>query len=305
MPFYTAFNLNFQSDFDLPELSPGDPSLPDVIIRQGNLGKTPRKEGPITCIRADQNEVLLAWGQVGLALIRNGHEVVIDPAPGALEEAIRLLLTGAVLGVLLHQRGLTVLHASAVAIDHQVVAFIGDKGAGKSSTAAALYARGHTLVTDDLLPIRFDSAGQAWVLPGFPQLKLWPDTAQVLGMDPDCLPRIRPDVDKLALRSHGPEIQPEYPLKYIYALARGKSPEIFPLEQKMIFFLLMKNIYVTRFGKWFHQPGMTPQPFEQCASLIKKVPVLGLQRKNKLSELPAIAHLVEQSIYHPSNDQQT
>ncbi len=301
MPFYTAFNLNFQSDFDLPELSPGEPSLPDVTIRQGVIGKTPKKEGPITCIRANQNEALLAWGQVGLALIRGGCEVVIDPAPGALGEAIRLLLTGAVLGVLLHQRGLTVLHASAVAIDNQVLAFIGDKGAGKSSTAAALVARGHSLVTDDLLPIHYDSAGQAWVMAGFPQLKLWPDTAEALGIDPDRLPRIRPDVDKLALRSHCPEKPQEYPLKHIYVLARGKRPEIFPIEQKTIFFLLMKNIYVARFGKWFHQPGMAPQPFEQCANLIKKVPVLGLKRKNKLSELPEIARLLELSV----NDQQT
>lgn len=301
MPFYTAFNLNFQSDFSLPELTPGTPSLPDVTIRQGNIGRTPEKEGAITCIRAGRSEVVLAWGQVGLALIRDGREVVIDPAPGALDEAIRLLLTGAVMGVLLHQRGLTVLHASAVAIDDQVVAFIGDKGAGKSSTAAALVARGHSLVTDDLLPIHYDSAGQAWVVMGFPQLKLWPDTAEVLGMDPGRLPRIRPDVDKLALRSHVPEMQQEYPLKCIYALARGKQPEIFPLEQKMVFFLLMKNVYVARFGKWFHQPGMAPQPFEQCASLINKVPVLGLRRKNNLSELPEIARLIEQSI----NDRQT
>ncbi|MBE0696051.1 MAG: hypothetical protein IH586_03925, partial [Anaerolineaceae bacterium] len=267
MPIYTAFRLNIQSDFLLPELIPGT-SAPDIFIRRGSLGNAPIEPGPIQCLRADQNEALLTWGQVGLALIRGGTEVVLDPAPGVHEDAIRLFICGAILGVLLHQRGMTVLHASAVSIQGKVVAFIGDKSAGKSSTAAALCARGHPLVTDDLLAIHYDPSGKPFVLFSYPQLKIWPDTAETLGMEPGSMARIRPDIEKRTFQSDLLDPQLEYPLHCVYVLGIGDTTEIFPLPPQAALFSLVRNIYVSRFGKAFYKPELSPTPFEQSAELL-------------------------------------
>jgi serine kinase of HPr protein (carbohydrate metabolism regulator) len=76
---------------------------------------------------------------------------------------------------------MTVLHASAVVIRDQVIAIIGDKGSGKSSTAAALCAQGYPLLTDDLLAIRYNQKNQPVAISGFPQLKIRPDTGEALG----------------------------------------------------------------------------------------------------------------------------
>ena len=57
------------------------------------------------------------------------------------------------------------------------MAFAGDSGGGKSTTAAALHARGLDLVTDDLLVLDPDAAGGVVVYPGFPVLRLWPEAA--------------------------------------------------------------------------------------------------------------------------------
>jgi hypothetical protein len=294
MPHYTAFRLNIQSDFQLPELMPGV-SAPDVTIRRASLGYVPVEQSPIQCIHASNSEALLSWGQVGLALIRGGTEILLDPAPGVHEDAIRLFVCGAALGVLLHQRGMTVLHASAVSIQGRVIAFIGDKGTGKSSTAAALCARGHLLVTDDLLAIHYDPAGKPFVLFSYPQLKIWPDTAQTLGMEPESMARIRPDIEKRTLQSDLLDPQLEYPLHCIYVLGIGNSTEIIPLPPQGALFSLVRNIYVSRFGKEFYQPALSPTPFEQSAQLIKRVPVTGLKRKIDLSALPEIAQLIEES----------
>ncbi len=109
-----------------------------------------------------------------------GRDLVIEPAPGAEESELRLIMLGPALAVLLHQRGLLVLHASAAALtsdgSHRAVAFMGDKGAGKSTTAAAMCARGHGLIADDLVAVDLSGA-VPHVWPGFPHLKLWPEAA--------------------------------------------------------------------------------------------------------------------------------
>ncbi len=58
------------------------------------------------------------------------------PSESSAEEAATYIL-GPVLGLLLRFRGITCLHASAVAIGGSVIAFVGAEGAGKSTTAAA------------------------------------------------------------------------------------------------------------------------------------------------------------------------
>src|SRR6185436_12938258 len=54
-------------------------------------------------------------------------------------------------------QGMEVLHASAVSLDGRAVAFLGRSGAGKTTLATRLLARGARLVTDDVLAL--DTAG--------------------------------------------------------------------------------------------------------------------------------------------------
>ena len=164
---YTAFALTIHSALPLPELLPGGEKA-DVTILLDRIGPSPEEEGPILCLRADEKEACLTWGRVGTVLVRDGCEMIVDPTPGVEPEAVRLLILGAAMGVLLYQRGLTVLHASAVAIDGGVVAFLGEKGAGKSAIAAALYARGHRFITDDLLAVQYDQQGKPSGFSGLP-----------------------------------------------------------------------------------------------------------------------------------------
>jgi hypothetical protein len=295
MPLYTAFRLNIQSDLPFPELAPGY-AAPDVFIRRGLIGSAFGEEAPIQCLRADPGEALLSWGQVGLVLVRGGTEIRYDPAPGVHADTLRLYLLGAALGVLLHQRRLTVLHASAVAVNGRIAAFIGDKGAGKSSTAAALCARGHSLVSDDLLAIHFDAQGKPFVNYSYPQLKIWPDAAQTLGLAPENMDRIRPEVEKRVFQPAALDPQGEYPLEAVYLLGIGETNEFLPLPPQAALFYLVRNIYVSRFGRAFSMPGMSPTPFEQSAELAKRVRITGLKRIINLSALPDIAQQIEENM---------
>lgn len=92
-------------------------------------------------------------------LARSGRQAFVQPGPGMGPTMLAELLAGPVLAVLMEQRGAFVLHASAVELGEAVVAFTAVSGGGKSTTAGFLAARGHVVVTDDLLPLRVDGGG--------------------------------------------------------------------------------------------------------------------------------------------------
>jgi hypothetical protein len=81
---------------------------------------------------------------------------------------------GRVLATAMHFSGLLVLHGSAVRTGDGVVAFLGLKGAGKSTLALALVASGARLATDDTLPIEVGT-DEAMVWPGVHSVRLRPD----------------------------------------------------------------------------------------------------------------------------------
>ncbi|WP_052850414.1 hypothetical protein [Streptomyces avicenniae] len=89
--------------------------------------------------------------------------------PGEVATAAARLVREAVRGVLLRD-GWTVLHASAVERDGQVVLSFGGKGAGKTTTALTLATHGWRLLANDRVFVRPDDAGGVTVLP-------WPSAA--------------------------------------------------------------------------------------------------------------------------------
>ena len=89
------------------------------------------------------------------------------------------------------------LHASAVNVNGCGVVFLGDKLAGKSTTAAAFVAAGHGLLTDDILAIDFDAPGGPMIRPGFSQLKLDEQASVgVLGEHGTAIPSVLPGLPK-------------------------------------------------------------------------------------------------------------
>jgi len=107
-------------------------------------------------------------------------QAFLDPEAPAW--AVDFVLCRGVIPRLLHLRGITCLHAGAVAIEDRVVAFCGPSGSGKSTLAAALAARGYPVITDDVLPLRASSSGVILAGPGLPDIRVHPATAVRIGI---------------------------------------------------------------------------------------------------------------------------
>jgi len=286
---YLAYGLGIQSALSLPELMPGEAGA-DVIVRLED--DPPPWEPPDDaqwCLKIVSDEEITLCGK-GFALfqVREGKEIAITSAPGVDERLVQLFTVGTVLPIALRQRGRHVLHGSCVEINGNAVAFLGQSGAGKSSIAAALHARGHPLIADDVTAIEFD-AGRALVYSAFPQVKLSGAVAAALGCAGDQLIDLHPMETRRGYRVPEPALGGPYPLRQIYVLARDAHPRIEALRPAGAMMELSRHSSFTAVARFYNAgPG-----FHACASLANHVSVSRLWRSDSLDLLPRLAQMVE------------
>lgn len=293
MNSYSAYGLNIHSALSLPELtdSPGI-SFPDVRVRFGKIKWEPP---PTDCERAHEaarSETFFYFKIAGKFQVQRGSEIIIDPAPDAEDRLLRLCLLGPILAALLHQRGLLVLHASAVEIDGVAVAFLGEKGWGKSTLAAYLQERSHGLLADDVVAVAF-GAEEIHVLPGFPQLKLWPSAAAYLGLNPERMPQLQPELDKRAHRLNGDFAVTPRPLGGLFVLDVGETVEVEAIAPQASVVELVSHSYMVRH---LAATGMNSSNLAQCAEVVRAVPVFRLRRPRSLGALPCVETAVKKSL---------
>ncbi|HZQ07905.1 MAG TPA: hypothetical protein VFD70_15075 [Anaerolineae bacterium] len=287
---YRAYGLGIVSELPLPELEIAE-GTPDIHIQLGTIERelnTIRPNG--TRLAVSQEEICITYPNVGTFLAQSGSRLTIDPAPDVDGDELRLTILGPALAMLLHQRGLLVLHASAVESQGRAIAFLGGSGWGKSTLAAALYTHGLELLADDLVPIAFGRDGVPRTFPGFPQLKLYPDAARAAQVNPDTLPRLLPHSDKRAHRLHTHFANPAIPIGCLYILDEGDELAIAPLTPAEALIELVRHSFLARLLQDTH----TAVPhLEQCTRLIARVPIRRVRRVYELDALDALVERIQ------------
>jgi hypothetical protein len=300
MYYYSAYGLTIRSFMPLPELQSALSTQPDIEISQGTVDWQPEVSSDTWdhFQVSRQDEAYLYWRVVGKFRVRAGREIVIEPNSEVKEKVIRLPLLGAVLAMVLHQRRLLVLHASAIAIGNHAAVFLGRKGQGKSTMAAALFGRGHRLLTDDVTAVDLRHPEQPMILPGFPQIKLWPEAATAaLGDDPRDLVRVHPEVEKRARPTIENFLQVPLPLKRLYILDSGTAIAIQSLTPAQALIQLIANSYIpSLLGNSFIQTENASDHLQQCTRLTADV--RQLTRPRSLDLLPGVAQQVEDDMAH-------
>jgi hypothetical protein len=297
---YTAYGLNICSALPLPELKPStELAATDIVIRWGKVHWLLPEPGPSrNYFHFEEEDAYLYWEVVGKFLVRAGKEIIIEPRAGVEENLLRLPLLGTVLAMALHQRQQLLLHGSAIALGDQAVVFIGASGQGKSTMAATLYGRGHRIMGDDIASINLEKPRIPMLIPGFPQIKLWPEAVTAaLGDDPETLRKIHPDVEKRARSTVDRFFEHPLPLRRIYVLAEGSSVQIRPLKPQEAIAKLVGNSYIPMvMGEAFTRSQGVALHIQQCGRLVRDIPVYSLERPRSLALLSAVAHLVEEDL---------
>lgn len=291
---YRAYGLGFHSEITLPELIALDTPA-DVTVK---LSPKDRKlvytEPEETTIypKVSLLETIFVVKNLAAFQVKKGKEIWIAPAPNADLRVIQLCISGSVMAILLYQRGYQALHAGAVNIFGQAVAFLGESGQGKSSMTVTMLSRGHQLVADDIVPIDL-KPNHINTIPGYPQTKIGIELAQMLGFKPESLLFLHPKLGKYAYRQEQNFSLAPLPLHSIYVLDEGDSIQIERLSAQTGIVELIRHSYGSRALQAAVTPGFH---LLQSTEIFKRVPIYRLQRPRSLSLLPEIAQLIEQKV---------
>lgn len=216
------------------------------------------------------------------------------PDTSSLENTASYLL-GPVLGLVLRLRGVTCLHASAVAFDDRSVVFVGAPGAGKSTTAAAFAREGCGILSDDIVALA-EHEGEFQVMPGYPHLCLWPESVKMLYDSPEELPRIIPDGEKrrLDLGNQGTQFERRpLVLGAIYVLGERRAdpaPYVEIPRAKAALLSLVADTYANK----ILDRDLRAREFEVLSRLVETVPIRRVYPHTDASRLDILCRVVRE-----------
>jgi hypothetical protein len=290
---YRLAGLAVASEIVLPELLSGGAGEPDVSIRvSSELPAVVGLEEVEPGWWVGPAATLFEIEDVGRFLVRDGRHILVEPKPGCDPASLRLFLLGSAFGAIFHQRGLLPLHAGGVVLGEGCYAFGGDSGVGKSTLGAFLRRRGYRSLADDVLVVELGEDGPR-VLPGYPQTKLWADTAHALGLDVTGRAPVDVCRDKYYVEIDREESfcdQPR-PFRRFYVLANGDgAPAITRLGHAEALAALTRNTYrafmLKPMGQW-------PRHFESCAALVRQIGVYRFARPRDLGRMEHMIDVLE------------
>lgn len=275
--FY-AYGLSISSDIFCPELPACHTESVDVTIQYGSVPACiPMAKIETPHVQISPDQCLYRVNNIAQFHITNGKDIVIKPDENADESAIRLLLLGAVMRILMHQRKRLVLHGSAIGVQEGCVIFLAPSGYGKSTLAAAFCHLGFPLVTDDVCLIDVKQDSIPYAIPSFPQIKLWEDSVMKLDMQFKQLRKLLPDMNKFALPLKEKFVETPIPIRHIYNIQISDTDNfsLSPLRGIEKFNALKKNT----FREWV-LPGLDLEAtnFKQCTMLGKQIPMTDISR---------------------------
>ena len=228
---------------------------------------------------------------LGRILIRDGHEIVVAAVPGC-ERELEAYILGSGLGAICLQNGLLPLHASAVAIGDEAIAFAGPSGAGKSTTAAAIATRGHGHLTDDIAVLRMRVDGPPALYPGTHTMKLSSQSAGTLGLDPAHAEEVAPGHIKRRFGSISPT-RPDAPMDlaalYFLQPEDTDSVAITPLTGARAVAAVGNEIYRRT---WLSPMGMIEARLRDIVEVARHTPCFTLTRPNRFEMLPELVDTV-------------
>jgi hypothetical protein len=230
----------------------------------------------------------------------DGSKVVSSKSAAIPDSDVDSFILGPILGCVLRLRGRVCLHASVLESDGKAFAMLGHKGAGKSTTAAALLAAGARLIADDVAVIHKNEAGQFTVYPGYAGIRLMPDALSKFGLNQGDYQQVVSSSDKRIIPLAIAQVDNQSRQGWAFQSQAGQLAAIYILNKRR---LDLKHTQITTISKPQACMELIPhsyarravskvqqhQEFAFMAQLSRHIPVKSVDRPDNLSCLPKIA----------------
>jgi len=298
---YKAFNLHFITLFECPELIKIDENsgLEKIEVKYSNFPD--KLENNLidknSYYQSNENEILLKIKDVGIFLIRNKNEILINKDENVSMDTLRLFLFGSVIGALLHQRSAFPLHSSAISTKKGVMLFCGDSGAGKSTTLQAFLKKGYKKLSDDTIALYYDEKEKKiCCIPSYPQSKLWKNTADIFNHNTNNLRQIHKELNKYALPTHDnfdDRIQPLYKI-FELNISDHEELKIEKIENKMEKLnIIIKNTY-----RYYYLDKLPQRKdhFTLASEIANKIEIYKVFRPKNKNSLEKLIQNIEECI---------
>jgi len=318
---YLAYGLQITSRRSIPGLHPVEPTeasqsgFADVSVRfhedDVQLPTDNRAEESLWYVSdipdASGNPALKIWKEkrTGEYRVRYSHgltfyldadvtDIRVRCEPPSPLEDIATFLLGPVLGLVLRLRGVTCLHASAVALEGRAIAFMGVPGAGKSTTAALFTQKGHSVLSDDIAAL-VERERAFCVLPAYPYLNLWPEALEMLAHS-ECSSRsVSAAVDKVQVPLDGNDskFQREaLPLAAIYVLSERSADPRAPFIEVLPPQTALMNLVANTYGNTILDSTMRAQEFRVLGQIAESLPIRRLVASDGAAQFDRLYALV-------------
>ena len=295
---YRIAGLTVSSDVEMPGAyaEDADATTADILIETGAVPEQLAGAvtiGPTWAMRPDQ--FLMRVPGIARFLLTRGRTIAYQLEPAAEPDDVVAFLVGTIFGILLHQRGLVVLHASAVEQNGRAAVFLGTSGAGKSTLAAALVQRGYRLVTDDFCVVSLDDEGRPIVDPDGRLPKLWTQAIKSLDLGDRQGRPVRGRLAKFYMEQMATPAATARPLPTgpVYALRETRAPFESGIERPNVVdaaLLLRQNAYRPRL---IIQMEQGPLYFRVAATIANRGGVFHLTRPMDFAAMPATIDRLE------------
>lgn len=232
-----------------------------------------------------------------------GSQVWVTWSETVTLKDVATLLLGTVLGCVLRIRGITCLHSSVVVVENRAIAIVGVKGAGKSTTAAALAQWGQQIISDDIA-VLLEQETTFFVQPGYPSLRLNEEVATELYGSYEHLPTIWSKPVPWSSKRYLPLLKNErqftqqpIPLAAIYMLKK-RNLEAQVVSIKAIppatgFLALMPHTSVN----WILDQSGRANEFNALGRLAATVPLRQVHRPDNLAKLPQLGKAIVDDVH--------
>jgi len=279
-----------------PQLSSSDQSGDDELIYRSSYTDDSNNPGLQIWSRANGSLLHLAYYDgVEFWLEREGKTLWSVWPGGTLLEDVVSYLVGPVLGLLLRLRGVTCLHASAVAVDDTGLVFVGTEGAGKSTTAAAFAREGFGVISDDVAALA-ESANGFYIMPAYPHLCLWPESVKMLYGSEEALPPFSPAWDKrrLALGENGTRFESRrLPLGAVYLLGERRADSA-PSFEAVTPRAALLSLVADTFANSILDRDLRAREFAVLGRLVSDVPVRRIYPSSVATEMEHLCRAIRE-----------